>query len=264
MTESQLRERVVDLMRGWCGATKGSTTHYNILNVYNSHKPLARGYAIKPYDDYCAATASAAWIGAGVASVAVTEVSVPKMVTLAQQAGIWVESDAYRPQPGDAIIYDWQDSGSGDNHGSPDHVGIVERVDGGGIHVIEGNMSGGRVGRRTVPVNGRYIRGFVCPRFSRLATGAATSAATATVATPAKNLTKESVCEVTVPVLKKGSKSGYVKTLQILLNKYNRANIAEDGVFGAGTERAVVAYQKSRGLGADGVVGAQTWAQLIK
>lgn len=169
MTEDQVRSKVVGVMQSWVGARKGDIKHMDIVNTYNSHRPLARGYAIKPTDDYCAATISAAWIKSGTVSVAVTEVSAPKIVTLAQQAGIWVENDAYIPKPGDAIAYDWDDVGGGDNRGSADHVGIVEKVENGVITVIEGNMSGGIVGRRNIQVDGRYIRGFICPRYSALA-----------------------------------------------------------------------------------------------
>jgi len=35
-----------------------------------------------------------------------------------------------------------------------------------------------------------------------------------------------------------------------------------DGVFGAQTRNAVVAYQRSRGLTADGIVGCNTWLSL--
>lgn len=71
------------------------------------------------------------------------------------------------------------------------------------------------------------------------------------------------VCNVTLPVLHRGMDSGYVRTAQILLNKYNNAGLAEDGGFGPATERAVIAYQRSRGLAADGWIGAQTWSQLL-
>ena len=52
----------------------------------------------------------------------------------------------------------------GDNTGWPDHVGIVESVSGSTMKVIEGNMSDA-VGRRTLKVNGRYIRGYGVPKF---------------------------------------------------------------------------------------------------
>lgn len=75
--------------------------------------------------------------------------------------------------------------------------------------------------------------------------------------------TKEE-CSVILPVLRNGMESGYVRTLQILLNKYNSARLTEDGDFGPATDRAVRAYQKSRRLVVDGIVGAATWAQLLK
>ena len=62
------------------------------------------------------------------------------------------------------IFYDWQDSAEGDNKGTPDHVGIVEYVNGDYIHVIEGNKNDA-VGERTIKVNGRYIRGFIVPKY---------------------------------------------------------------------------------------------------
>ena len=72
------------------------------------------------------------------------------------------------------------------------------------------------------------------------------------------------VCVVELPVLYQGDNSGYVKTMQILLNKYYDAQLDEDGIFGSGTYDAVRDYQESRGLGVDGIVGSQTWAQLLK
>ena len=72
---------------------------------------------------------------------------------------------AYVPKPGDVIFYDWQDSGSGDNTGWPDHVGIVEAVSGSTITVIEGNKSDS-VSRRTLQVNGKCIRGYGVPKYS--------------------------------------------------------------------------------------------------
>ena len=74
----------------------------------------------------------------------------------------------------------------------------------------------------------------------------------------------QKTCTVELPVLRKGNHSGYVKTLQILLNKYNAAALSEDGDFGAATAAAVQNYQRDRKLGVDGIVGTKTWGQLLK
>lgn len=81
---------------------------------------------------------------------------------------------------------------------------------------------------------------------------------------PKPTTNREEYCEVNVPILRQGSSNGYVRTLQILLNKYNNAHLTEDGIFGQGTYNAVRAYQRSRGLAVDGIVGAATWAYLLK
>ena len=83
------------------------------------------------------------------------------MIELAIKAGMWVENDGYIPRIGDCVLYDWQDSGIGDCKGGADHIGIVENVTNSGIiKVIEGNYNDA-VGRRTISVNGKYIRGFI-------------------------------------------------------------------------------------------------------
>lgn len=174
MTETKLRQLVVDTIAAWVGSVRSDTRHKEILATYNAYKPLPRGHKMLESEHYCAATVSATWIKAGVDSVAVIECSCTRMMELAQAKGIWVEDDAFVPRPGDAVIYDWQDGkdyAATDNKGVPDHVGLVERVDSGVITVIEGNMTPGNyVGRRSLAVNGRYIRGFICPKFSSLAT----------------------------------------------------------------------------------------------
>ena len=68
------------------------------------------------------------------------------------------------PKIGDLVLYDWQDTGIGDNKGSADHVGIVCEINSTGFKVIEGNMSN-KVGYRTLKYNGKYIRGFITPRY---------------------------------------------------------------------------------------------------
>ena len=114
---------------------------------------------------WCACFCSAVAISLGYTKIMPIEISCGQMINLAKQMGIWVEDDAHIPLPGDMILYDWDDSGKGDNTGWPDHIGIVESVSNGYIQVIEGNYSDS-VKRRSVLVNGRNIRGFICPKYT--------------------------------------------------------------------------------------------------
>lgn len=64
------------------------------------------------------------------------------------------------------------------------------------------------------------------------------------------------------PVAEIGSNGHPIKTLQHLLRARGQ-NVAVDGEFGPNTEAAVKAFQASRGLAADGIVGPLTWAALV-
>lgn len=158
------RDLMVTVMRGWLGAYKGDNLHKTILNIYNSYKPLPRGYAMTVNDPWCAATVSAASIACGYTDIIPPECSCTKMIELFKKKNEWKEADNYVPLPGDIIFYDWEDSGVGDCVGTPNHVGVVESCAGGKITVIEGNYSK-QVKRRVINVNGRYIRGFGLPKY---------------------------------------------------------------------------------------------------
>lgn len=159
------RDKIVAQARAWLGKKESDDSHKEIIDVYNSHKPLARGYAVTYTDAWCATFVSAVAIKCGLTDILPTECGCGQMIALFQKLGEWMENDAYVPSPGDVIFYDWQDSGSGDNTGWSDHVGIVEAVSGTTITVIEGNKSNA-VGRRTLEVNGKYIRGYGVPKYS--------------------------------------------------------------------------------------------------
>lgn len=65
-----------------------------------------------------------------------------------------------------------------------------------------------------------------------------------------------------MPVLKRGSSGPDVLTLQTTLKQLGFDPRGVDGVFGAGTEAAVIAFQKAKGLTPDGIVGPGTMAAL--
>ena len=63
-------------------------------------------------------------------------------------------------------------------------------------------------------------------------------------------------------VLKQGSKGSEVTEVQRRLKLWGYYKGSVDGVFGAGTRSAVIAFQKKNGLTADGVVGKSTYKAL--
>lgn len=75
--------------------------------------------------------------------------------------------------------------------------------------------------------------------------------------------TGESKTLASCPTLKIGAKGNITRLLQKVLKAYGIANLKEDGIFGTNTYNAVVAYQKLKGLTADGVVGYNTWKKLL-
>ncbi|MFR1522816.1 MAG: GH25 family lysozyme [Coprococcus sp.] len=158
------RASMIEPAQAWVGRNEADGSFKSIIDTYNSHTPLARGYELKYTDEWCAGFVSAVAIATGNTDNVPLEVSCPRMIQIAQNMGIWQENDGYVPSPADIILYDWDDSGNGDNTANPDHVGIVESVSDGVITVIEGNMSE-KVGRRSLDVDGRYIRGFITPEY---------------------------------------------------------------------------------------------------
>ena len=128
MTENQLRQKVVKIAVSYLGCKEADGSHRKIIDLYNSHEPLARGYAVKYTDAWCSTFASAVAIAAGLTDIIPTECGCEKHIALFKKLGAWVENDAYVPKPGDYIFYDWQDGtnyATTDNTGAADHVGIV-------------------------------------------------------------------------------------------------------------------------------------------
>ena len=146
----------------WLGVKEGTRDHEEILGIYNGIRPLPRGYAMKKTDPWCAAFASAVAEMAGAAERYPLECSCSKIIEGAKRRGIWVEDDAHVPNIGDWVLYNWEAKSTGDDTGSPDHVGVVIGVENGEMLVVEGNYDNA-VKLRKVPLDWQKLRGFVCP-----------------------------------------------------------------------------------------------------
>ncbi len=92
-------------------------------------------------------------------------------------------------------------------------------------------------------------------------TATAATGVTAYVARPREAETAQTAV-LPAAVLRQGSTGGEVKEVQRRLKQWGYYTGAVDGVFGAATRRAVIAFQKKNGLTADGVVGKATFKAL--
>ncbi len=149
-------KQILNQAKKWLGYSEENGKFKIILDIYNSHKPLARGYAIKLSDEWCDAFVSACAIACGAVDIIGTEVGVPKHVDIFKNKGIWL--GRVKPQPGDVIVFDWDGNGSGD------HIGYVYSVDGNYIITIEGNYNE-EVAKRTITYNHPVILGYARPEY---------------------------------------------------------------------------------------------------
>lgn len=166
--EQKSRQVVVDLISSWLGKNEADGSFKEIVDIYNSYTgKFPRGIKMEYSWSWCACTWSAVAIKLGYTDIMPIEISCGYLIEAAKKMGVWQENDAYIPKPGDAVLYDWQDVGKGDNVGWPDHVGIVTEVyeSAGYFIVIEGNYKNA-VKKRTVSINGKYIRGFITPKYT--------------------------------------------------------------------------------------------------
>lgn len=268
---------VVKQAQAWLGCKESNGTHKAIIDAYNSHKPLARGYAVRYTDPWCATFVSAVAIKLGYTDIIPTECSCTKMIELLKKKGAWAESDSRKPNPGDIIFYHWGDNGKGDNTSNPNHVGIVEKVSGGYITVIEGNHDGDDadrvdgVERRTIAVNGRYIRGYGVPKYD---------AEPKNTAFTVKEWQKAAIADG-YKFPKYGAdgqwgsecegvaKKAIVKKRLFYTNKnltrlvQRAVGVTVDGLCGKNTTAAIKVWQRANGLTADGCVGINSWRKLL-
>lgn len=171
MSTTKAQLAYVNLAESYAGTKVGSKKHKELVDAFNKVRP--DGWAMTYTAPWCA-TAASAWaimtFGAKLAKLYFPlSANCGTIINDAMKKGIWVESDRWVPVIGSWILYDWNDSGVGENKGIPDHVGVVTAISGRRITVIEGNKgTPGAVGYRQITVDGRYIRGYVAINWSGL------------------------------------------------------------------------------------------------
>lgn len=154
---------MISVLTSWVGKKESDGSHKSIIDLYNTIRPLPRGYKVKYTDAWCATTISAAAKACKALDIIPAECSCEYMIKGFKAKGVWFEDGNITPKPGDIIMYNW-DKSIQPNDGVADHVGLVVSVSGKTIKVIEGNMSN-KVGYRTLQVGNGYIRGYARPRY---------------------------------------------------------------------------------------------------
>lgn len=279
------RSEIVKQAQAWVGLKESDGSHKKIIDIYNTISPLPRGYKLNYKDAWCAGTISALAVVCKATDIIPQECSCTRMIEKAKAMGIWVENDAYKPTAGDIMMYDWDDSGKGDNVSGPDHVGIVEKISGNTITVIEGNYSNA-VKRRTIQVNGRYIRGYIVPKYDEPKVDPAPKV-DKDINVPSNEYTLEqfirdvqTACGAAVDgiagpetISKTVTLSRYinrrhkaVKAVQKRLHALGYTQVGEiDGVAGKLFQQAVKEYQRDNGCVVDGEITMRnkTWKKLL-
>lgn len=163
--EAEKRLSLVTAAENWLGANEADGSHVPIIDLYNSHEPLAMDYEVQYTDSWCATFVSAAAIECGLTNIIPTECGCERQIGLFMDLGCWQEEDMYLPQPGDIIYYAWDDNPRGDCTGWADHVGIVVGTCWPFVKVIEGNKDD-CVDYRIVSIWNNTIRGYGLPHYS--------------------------------------------------------------------------------------------------
>ena len=161
--DSGQRDRVLRAAASLVGVRGGSAAHQQLVNDYNSVRPLPVGYAVKNTDDWCDVFVTTIFQREGLSDLVGRECGVERHIQIFKLLGIWNEDGGSTPKAGDIITFNW-DQDSQPNNGFADHIGIVESVSNGVIHTIEGN-SNDQVRRKTYRIGHGNIRGFASPRY---------------------------------------------------------------------------------------------------
>ena len=158
--------RVLKAATSLIGVETGTPEHLKLVKDYNSVYPLPVGYPVKSTDDWCDVFVTTVFQREGLSHLIGRECGVERHIQIFKNLGIWNEDGASTPKSGDIITFNW-DQDYQQNDGWADHIGIVEYVENGLIHTIEGNSGeAGTVKRNVYRIGHGNIRGFATPRYN--------------------------------------------------------------------------------------------------
>ena len=214
-----------------------------IIGKYNKIYKRAvknKSYIMTNTDAWCAATVSVAADESGNADTIPIDCNCQAQVDWFKAQGRW-KGKGHTPKTGNIIYYDWE------GNGWSDHVGVVEKVSGKTITVIEGNYDNA-CKRRTITVGDDRIMGYGIPAY--------------------KAEDEVETCTLKLPVLRKGDNSRYVKNVRRLFRskKYKGANgklLKVNKKFDQELEDVVTEFQKKCKYPETGQMDAKTWKRLL-
>ena len=161
------------------------------------------------------------------------------------------------PQPGDQIFFDYG--------GGISHTGLVVEVGDDYVTTVEGN-SNNQVEQNTYPLNASYIAGYGRPNWDIEGTSDIPDMPTPTE--PEPDEPEQKVCEVTVtlPIIRYGDVSPWVKLMQTVLIErgFSCGWYGADGEFGTQTKIALFEFRKASKLQTNDIIcDAGVWHLLL-
>ena len=148
------RTNAVNQARSWVGCRESNGSHKKIIDVYNKYGPKYGkvGYSAA----WCATFVSAVAIATNNTSVIPVDCYCPRMLNNFAKK---TRDKKFTPQGGDVVFYDWN------WNKVPDHVGMIESVNGDSVTAIEGNYSDS-VKRRTFKKGYSLLLAYCLPSYS--------------------------------------------------------------------------------------------------
>lgn len=251
-----LVDSIIKVAQSYIGVREGSQDHQDIIDAYNSVR-YADAYKMTMSDPWCCAFVVACFALCNAGDIIPGYAACNQMISVFKSLGRWKNkwSTVHR---GDIIFYDWE----GDN--SSDHVGIVVQNMQGKLSIIEGNKSD-TVGYRELYIGDSCIMGYGEPNYDG---SDGNGSSVESTKPPIGKVDKEYIR--LMPLLQMKCEGVYVKIVQCLLSyianywdEWKSNPIDVDGEFGPVTRSLVASYQMWRGLEVDGIVGTETWTDLL-